>query len=323
MNRNIKRNIGGLIGLIVILIIGALITGCLPAGTGDEQDQSIPDTDTSGSQGEAVQDPLPEPEDGDRPSNPESPTAAETPASPPVSETPAGISVPETPGTPIAAETPDETSPEAIQRPPAEPEFPADQSVASGPAVSVEWELLASADVNRDGLEEGIYLDQTEIDSGYVTLRVCNGDENEIWNEQAGTSHAGWNSLFLFEQGGEHYLLRYNPGMWQGSCTYTYILFTLEGADENVIGGDIIDFDINGTKELDAPKMVYFAETVNSLLDESILLVSSEGGKFTFGPSSAEPFFERYSWLDAMPELYERGDDLETRLYKYSEFMRD
>ncbi len=69
--------------------------------------------------------------------------------------------------------------------------------------------------------------------------------------------------------------------------------------------------------------MLSFAEEVNSLLAKSTLLISSDGGEFHFGPSSAEPFFERYSWLDwpgGNPELYEKNDSLEKRLNKYSKF---
>jgi hypothetical protein len=39
-----------------------------------------------------------------------------------------------------------------------------------------------------------------------------------------------------------------------------------------------LEFDINGTAELDAPKMLSFAEEVNSLLAKSTLLISSDGG---------------------------------------------
>lgn len=66
--------------------------------------------------------------------------------------------------------------------------------------------------------------------------------------------------------------------------------------------------------------MLAFAEEVNALLGKSTLLLSSEGGDYSFGPASADQFFERYSWLDNSPELYEEGDDLKTRLVKYSEY---
>jgi hypothetical protein len=182
------------------------------------------------------------------------------------------------------------------------------------------WEFIGNADVNRDGRKETFYLDKSHMASGsWVTLRVYDSGGNEIWSEQAGAPHAGWNSLFLCEQDGEYYLLRYNPGMWQGYCTYTYSLFTLEGGEEYVVRSNTIEFDVNGVNKLNAPKMVAFAEEVNALLGKGTLLLSSEGGEYSFGPSSAEQFFERYSWLDQTPELYADGDDLETRLEKYSE----
>jgi len=47
--------------------------------------------------------------------------------------------------------------------------------------------------------------------------------------------------------------------------------------------------------------------------------MSTKDGTYFFGPS-AEPFYERYSWLDEMPKLYAVGDDLEMRLKKYSDY---
>lgn len=182
------------------------------------------------------------------------------------------------------------------------------------------WKLLGNADLNRDGLKEAIYLDQSQRDNGFVTLHICDSDGKDIWNEQAGTPHVGWTSLFLCEQGGEDYLLRYLPGMWQGYCIYTYTLFTLEGGVEHVVRSSTIGFDINGVNKLDAPNMLAFAEEVNGLLAKSTLLLSSAGGEYSFGPSSADRFLEKYSWLDATPELYADGDDLKTRLVKYSEY---
>ena len=181
---------------------------------------------------------------------------------------------------------------------------------------------IGNADVNRDGLKESIYLDQSQLDNGTVTLCIDDSSGKVIWSEQANTAHMGWTSLFLCEQGGEDYLLRYLPGMWQGYCSYTYTLFTLEGGVEHVVHSNTIEFDVNGVNKLDAPKMIAFAEEVNALLAKSTLLLSSEGGDYSFGPSSADRFLERYSWLDSTPEkLYADGDDLKTRLVKYSEYV--
>ncbi len=183
--------------------------------------------------------------------------------------------------------------------------------------------FVTSADIDQDGEVETFYLDKSrmDIDKGdIVTLPVLNSDGNEIWSEKAGLPHAGWNSLFLCRLDGKYYILRYNPHMGQGYCTYVYTLFTPEDKAEKVVRTNKLEFDINGTKALDAPKMVAFADEVNALLENSTLILSSEGGAYTFGPSSAKSFYEEYSWLDGFSELYSENDDLQTRLQKYSDY---
>lgn len=113
--------------------------------------------------------------------------------------------------------------------------------------------------------------------------------------------------------------LRYTPVMYQGGCTYTFSLFSPEkGGKEKVFRTETIAFDINGIGALNAREMVGFADEVNALLKKSTLLLSSNEGSWSLGPSSSEPFFEVYSWLDD-PGLYDlgiykKGDSLETKL---------
>lgn len=160
--------------------------------------------------------------------------------------------------------------------------------------------LLIRADVSGDGQKEALCLDTSRQKSGSVTLRIYNGSGKEIWSEDALTAHAGWNSLFLYEEDGKHCLLRYTPAMVQGSGTYTYSLFTINGdGTEQVVRTNRIEFNIYGPDEPDAAKMAAFAEEINTLLGKSTLLLSSEGGEYSFGPSSADPFFEKYSVLDS------------------------
>ncbi|NLT15790.1 MAG: M56 family metallopeptidase [Clostridiales bacterium] len=198
------------------------------------------------------------------------------------------------------------------------------ESIVVQGKASADEEPIASADINNDGLEEAFYLDKTHMGSGDigVTLRVYDGNSKEIWSENAGLPHVGWNSLFLCKLDEKTYLLRYNPSMYQGDCTYTYTLFTLEGGSEKVYQTNTLEFDINGTKALDASGMVAFADEVNALLAKSTLLLSSEGGTYSFGPVSADGFMEEFSWLEEDPNLkslYLPDDDLQTKLEKFSE----
>ena len=54
-------------------------------------------------------------------------------------------------------------------------------------------------------------------------------DGSVLRSEEAAAAHAGWNSLLLCELNGEYYLLRYNPSIFRGYCSYEYVLFTPEG----------------------------------------------------------------------------------------------
>jgi hypothetical protein len=68
--------------------------------------------------------------------------------------------------------------------------------------------------------------------------------------------------------------------------------------------------------------MLACADEINALLRESILLICSEGGEFSFGPSSSDAFYERFSWLDAFSKLYLQSDDLKTRLEKFIDYVK-
>jgi hypothetical protein len=193
-------------------------------------------------------------------------------------------------------------------------------ALLSNPVGGEQEELIYYADVDGNGREESIFIDKSQIDNMLVKIRIYNSSGKEIWSKQLSTSHAGWDSLFLCEVDGKQYLLSYNPYMNQGYATYKYFLFTLEGGYEKVYRSNTLEFDINGITELNPTKMIAFADGVNDLLRKSILLLSTDGGEYYFGPAEADAFFERYSWLDLTPELYDNNDDLETKLIKYSEY---
>jgi len=193
-------------------------------------------------------------------------------------------------------------------------------ALLSNPVGGEQKELIYRADVDGNGHEESIFIDKSQIDNMLVTLSICNENGKEIWSDELSTSHAGWGSLFLCKMDDKQYLLDYNPYINQGYATYRYTLFTLEDGKEKVYRNNSLEFDINGIAELNPPKMVVFADEVNELLRKSVLLLSTEGGEYCFGPTVAEPFFERYSWLDLAMELYDSNDDLETRLVKYNEY---
>lgn len=182
-------------------------------------------------------------------------------------------------------------------------------------------ELIYNADVDGNGQQESIFIDKSQIDNNMpLVLSICNSDGDKIWSKGFSDSHVGWGSLFLCELDGKQYLLDYDPYMGQGYAEYTYTLFTLDEGREKIYRSNYLEFDINGVAELNPPKMTAFADEVNELLERSILLISTVGGEYYYGPASAETFFERYSWLDLTPELYDSNDNLEMKLKKYNEY---
>ncbi|MPM40195.1 hypothetical protein SDC9_86835 [bioreactor metagenome] len=152
---------------------------------------------------------------------------------------------------------------------------------------------VAQADLDGDGADESITVTKTADDLYVLSVLEANG--SELWSEEMSTAHTGWDSLFLCTLDGKDYLLRYNPTMFQGECSYRYTLFTLENGRENAKRTGTVEFDVNGTNLLDTDEMNSFADEVNALLKKSILLLKTEGGMPLVGPSSAEDYLEDFS----------------------------
>ena len=152
---------------------------------------------------------------------------------------------------------------------------------------------VAFADLDRDGTDETIQA--VRMNQELWQLVVTKADGTELFREDAGTPHLGWNSLYLLrdEQNGDC-LLRYNPAMATGIAYYSYTLFTLEGGAQTVIQEGALEFELSQvSRQLDA--LVAFAGEVNSLLRRSALLLSTQDGALTLGPEPVGAHLERLS----------------------------
>lgn len=157
--------------------------------------------------------------------------------------------------------------------------------------------IVAQGDPDGDGAGESVTVTK-KADNLYV-LSMLKANGSELWSEEMSTAHTGWDSLFLCTLDGKDYLLRYNPAMFQGECSYSYTLFTLENGRENAVRTGMVEFDVNGTKLLDVDEMTAFADEVNALLDNSVPLLSTMGGVVSIGPLGASNFLEDYAVLFA------------------------
>ncbi|MGE4354477.1 MAG: M56 family metallopeptidase [Oscillospiraceae bacterium] len=177
------------------------------------------------------------------------------------------------------------------------------QSAGTYPASSVRgigWPqhlAVAQADLDGDGADESITVTKKADDLYALSVLKANG--SELWSEEMSTAHTSWDSLFLCTLDGKDYLLRYNPTMFQGECSYRYTLFTLENGQEYAKRMGMVEFDVNGTNLLDVDEMTSFADKVNALLEKSTLLLKTEGGITAIGPSSADEYLENYVVLFA------------------------
>lgn len=158
--------------------------------------------------------------------------------------------------------------------------------------------LLASADLDRDGEDEIISVEQKS--SQIWELVVTKMDGTELFREGAGTPHVGWNSLYLYtDSQGQASLLRYNPYTSTGQASYSYALFTLEGGEEQVSADGSVEFDVREVPEL-REALIAFADEVNALLRRSSLLLSTQEGELTIGPEGLGDHLEHLSGVGRM-----------------------
>ena len=153
--------------------------------------------------------------------------------------------------------------------------------------------ILTSADLDRDGEDEEIWLEEQPGD--YYELVVKEQDSTELFREGAGTAHVVWNSLYLYSDSqGQVSLLRYNPYASTGFASYSYTLFTLEGGTQTVIQEGNLDFEVRQASER-AEELIAFADEINTLLRRSSLLLSTQDGEVTIGPADRGEYLEHLS----------------------------
>ena len=147
----------------------------------------------------------------------------------------------------------------------------------------------------------------------------------QLWRQDAHWSHMGWTSIFALELDGQDYLLRYNPYMGQGLATYHYQIFSLnEFGEEVLLKENNVAFDVNfGSPvhmDFDPAKIAAFLEEVHGYLDESHLLLSTEGFDVKMNVGGTE-FQEDFKFWDEFTP-YDQSKTLEENLQAYEDFYR-
>ena len=150
-------------------------------------------------------------------------------------------------------------------------------------------------------------------------LRINDGQ----WIQEAHWAHMGWASIFALEKDGQEYLLRYSPAMGQGAAYYSYEIFSLnDTGEERLWEADAVAFDVNfgapHHTEFDPVALANFLEKVHDYLDESTLLLSTEGFGLKINLDGSE-FEEDFKFWDEYCH-YDESKTLEENLRHYEEF---
>lgn len=190
--------------------------------------------------------------------------------------------------------------------------------------------LPGSYDFNHDGEPEIVELvtvvgDEEQNTVGWYELRVRIGDNRLYWGQSFAEAHPGWGTCFACRVDGEDYLLRYLPTMYQGYASYTYELFFLDGTgEEQVVREGSVNFDMNFNElheRFEPEEIAAFLEEVHGLLEDSELLLTTEGGNFrSGGPGSA--FKDDLEYWTGDP-LYDESKSLEENIWDIGAYWEE
>lgn len=156
------------------------------------------------------------------------------------------------------------------------------------------WEITRETlpgtyDFNRDGAPETAELTTVwfpGFTGGAVEayeLRILDEAGNVLWEDRAGTSHVGQNSLYACRVDGADCLLHYNPYMSQGIASYSYELFSLDGDGAvQVLDSGAVEFSAVGpmldTVGFDPEAIAAFLETVHGYIDGAVCFMDTTPG---------------------------------------------
>lgn len=191
--------------------------------------------------------------------------------------------------------------------------------------------LPGDYDFDHDGEPETVELvtiltPETPYFPAWYELNVKKADGTTLWTQDAALSHVGWVSIFACEIDGQDYLLRYNPWMGQGYATYEYQIFSLDAdRQETLFREGSVNFDENFGSDFherfDPAAIAAFLEEVHGYLDNSTLLMTTEGGEFRSGGSGGDFREDMDLWDEYCP--YDENISLEENLRNYETFSKE
>ncbi len=163
-------------------------------------------------------------------------------------------------------------------------------ALENGTLTGHSWEttkeiLPEKYDFNHDGKPETLerttvwFPGMTDAAADTYTLSILDENGGLLWQGDASTCHTGENSYYGCQVDGEDYLLRYQPYMQHGVCTYRYSLFSLDETGQEVpFRENSVKFSVSSPLNsvgLDPAEVAAFLKDVHQYLDTAQLLVST------------------------------------------------
>ena len=177
-----------------------------------------------------------------------------------------------------------------------------------------------TADLTHDGTPDSLAVTYTKAEDLWRLTVTDGATEEQLWSEEAATSYAGWDALFLCTLEGEDYLLRYHGDMDLRQCQYGYELFWI-GTDETVTkDSGWADVSIAPSGEsIDQEAFLSFLEKLGGYLSHSVQLMNTAGN---WSAASLDPDVAQrddLGWLTNW-EGYDLEESIDENLSRYSQY---
>lgn len=144
------------------------------------------------------------------------------------------------------------------------------------------------ADISEAEGAEKIYVysgNMGDGDGGYVIVEKSESEDGKpeeiLWVEEAHTSRAGWNNVYLGEMDGEAFLFTLSIDVRDGFGTLTYHAFRLDDGG-NPLPCDGAEFTYE-TETYNAGNFMQWYSSMSVYMDQSVLLLSTQDGVLNTG----------------------------------------
>ena len=136
-----------------------------------------------------------------------------------------------------------------------------------------------SLDLTHDGVDERVSVYSAilgEPEAGIFYLLVMDEGGSILWIDQAAATHAGQNGLYLYEEDGQPYLLRWVPYGSSGWSSLSYQLFSLtEDGQEVILRENAVEYTMDDPMTVKVDALRALEGEIAALLPQCQVLLST------------------------------------------------